>query len=71
MISRHNPATAPAVRHYSQVVRVDLGEAALLFISGLVSVDADGQLVGRGDLGVRPIRCMPTRRPSLLRRVLA
>jgi enamine deaminase RidA (YjgF/YER057c/UK114 family) len=53
MITRHNPAAAPAVRRYSQVVRVDLGKAALLFISGLVSVDASGHLVGRGDLGAQ------------------
>jgi enamine deaminase RidA (YjgF/YER057c/UK114 family) len=53
VITRHNPATAPAVRRYSQVVRVQLGEAALLFISGLVGVDADGRLVGRGDLGAQ------------------
>jgi enamine deaminase RidA (YjgF/YER057c/UK114 family) len=53
MITRHNPGTAPAVGRYSQVVRVDLSEATLLFISGLVSVDAEGQLVGRGDLAAQ------------------
>jgi enamine deaminase RidA (YjgF/YER057c/UK114 family) len=45
-ISRHNPEAAPAVAKYSQVVRVDLGEAALLFVSGIVGVDAGGKLVG-------------------------
>jgi 2-iminobutanoate/2-iminopropanoate deaminase len=50
MITRHNPATAPAVRRYSHVVRVQLGEAALLFISGLVGVEGDGRLVASGDL---------------------
>ncbi len=49
MITRHNPPAAPPVARYSQLVRVDLIEAALLFISGLVGVDADGQLVGPGD----------------------
>lgn len=46
MITRHNPASAPAVRRYSQVVRIDLREAAVLFLSGLVGVDRTGQLVG-------------------------
>lgn len=50
MISRHNPEAAPAVARYSQVVRVDLAEAALLFVSGLVGVDATGTLAGP-DLG--------------------
>jgi enamine deaminase RidA (YjgF/YER057c/UK114 family) len=45
-ISRHNPEAAPPVAKYSQVVRVDLGEAALLFLSGIVGVDAGGTLVG-------------------------
>jgi enamine deaminase RidA (YjgF/YER057c/UK114 family) len=49
MITRHNPEAAPPVGRYSQVVRVELSDAALLFISGLVAVDADGQLVGPGD----------------------
>lgn len=44
-ITRHNPEAAPAVAKYSQVVRVELGEAALLFVSGIVGVDAAGQLV--------------------------
>ena len=50
LITRHNPPEAPAVRRYSQVVRVALAEATLLFISGVVSVDRDGQLVGRDSL---------------------
>jgi enamine deaminase RidA (YjgF/YER057c/UK114 family) len=45
-ITRHNPAAAPPVAEYSQVVRVDLDEAALLFVSGIVGVDAAGKLVG-------------------------
>jgi enamine deaminase RidA (YjgF/YER057c/UK114 family) len=53
MITRHNPQTAPPVGRYSQLVRVDLGEAALLFISGLVAVDADGRVVGSGDAGAQ------------------
>src|SRR5687768_2919931 len=46
MITRHSPPDAPAVRRYSQVVRVDLAEAALLFVSGVVGVDRDCRLVG-------------------------
>lgn len=45
-VTRHNPEAAPPVAKYSQLVRVDLGEAALLFVSGIVGVDAGGKLVG-------------------------
>lgn len=45
-ITRHNPPAAPPVAKYSQVVRVDLDQAALLFVSGIVGVDAAGKLVG-------------------------
>ena len=50
MITRHNPETAPAVRPtYSQVVRVEAGGMALLFISGLVGVDSNGTITAPGD----------------------
>jgi enamine deaminase RidA (YjgF/YER057c/UK114 family) len=45
MITRHNPETAPPVARYSQAVRVELGQADLLFVSGLVGVDSTGALV--------------------------
>jgi 2-iminobutanoate/2-iminopropanoate deaminase len=45
-VTRHNPETAPPVAQYSQVVRVDLNDAVLLFLSGIVGVDATGELVG-------------------------
>jgi 2-iminobutanoate/2-iminopropanoate deaminase len=45
-VTRHNPQTAPPVARYSQVVRVDLNDAVLLFLSGIVGVDATGKLVG-------------------------
>src|SRR3990170_3956494 len=35
----------PAV--FSDAVRIDLGECALLFISGVIGADESGQLVGR------------------------
>lgn len=53
VISRHNPADAPPVGRYSQVVCVDLGGATLLFISGLVGVTSDGAIVGRGDVAAQ------------------
>jgi enamine deaminase RidA (YjgF/YER057c/UK114 family) len=46
IITRHNPDAAPPVAKYSQLVRVDLDGAAMLFISGIVGVDAAGALVG-------------------------
>jgi enamine deaminase RidA (YjgF/YER057c/UK114 family) len=38
----------PLKSHYSNCVRVEAGP--LLFLSGQVSVDADGNLVGKGDI---------------------
>lgn len=49
-ISRYSPPDVPPVARYSQIVRIDLGTAALLFISGQVAVNSDGNLVGRDDL---------------------
>ncbi|MGH8795273.1 MAG: RidA family protein [Stackebrandtia sp.] len=46
-----NPAAAPApAGPYSQVVRVDGGDGALLFVSGQVALDADGELIGPDDM---------------------
>ena len=39
---------APLKPHYSNCVRVEAGP--LLFISGLISMDADGNIVGVGDI---------------------
>jgi enamine deaminase RidA (YjgF/YER057c/UK114 family) len=50
MITRYNPPDAPPAARYSQVVRVDLPDARLMFISGLVAIDSDGHLVGPGDV---------------------
>jgi enamine deaminase RidA (YjgF/YER057c/UK114 family) len=47
-VSIYNPAELGApLGHYSQVARVKANE--LLFIAGMVAVDANGQLVGDGD----------------------
>jgi reactive intermediate/imine deaminase len=48
-VERSNPAGAPpALRpYYANAVRVPAGD--LLFISGQVAWDADGEVVGRGD----------------------
>lgn len=43
-----NPDTIHAPRGYTHVVAVQGGR--LLFVSGQVAVDKDGQIVGRGDL---------------------
>jgi 2-iminobutanoate/2-iminopropanoate deaminase len=46
-----NPESAPApMGTYSQVARVDLGDATLLVVSGQVPVDEDGDLVGEGSM---------------------
>jgi reactive intermediate/imine deaminase len=45
-----NPPAAPApAANYSQVARVELPGGALLFLSGQVAMDAEGNLVGKGD----------------------
>lgn len=46
-----NPkALAPPLAAYSHVVRLDLGNGALLFLSGSLPFDAKGNLVGKGDI---------------------
>lgn len=46
-----NPATAPApAGPYSQVVRVDTGTGALLFVSGQIALDETGAVAGAGDI---------------------
>ena len=45
-----NPESAPRpIGPYSQVVRIETGDTAFLFISGQIAVDLDGKLVGAGD----------------------
>ena len=49
-----NPDGAPRpIGLYSQAVRVETGDAALLFISGQVAIDAAGNLVGKGDVAAQ------------------
>jgi 2-iminobutanoate/2-iminopropanoate deaminase len=46
-----NPAGVPApLGNYSHVARVELGDAALLIVSGQVPVDENGELVGEGSM---------------------
>ncbi|MFI9360999.1 RidA family protein [Kitasatospora sp. NPDC053057] len=53
-ISIDNPAGAPApAGPYSQVARVDLGTGALLFLSGQVALDENGQAAAPGDMTVQ------------------
>lgn len=49
-----NPDGAPRpVGNYAQVVRVETGDTAWLYIAGQVSVDAQGQIVGVGDVAAQ------------------
>lgn len=41
---------APPFANYSHVVRVELGDGALLFLSGQLPIDAEGNLVGEGNI---------------------
>lgn len=46
-----NPTTvASPGGNYSHAVRIETGEGVLLFVSGQVAFDADGTLVGEGDM---------------------
>ena len=46
-----NPETiASPGGNYSHAVRIETGDGALLFVSGQVAFDADGALVGDGDM---------------------
>jgi 2-iminobutanoate/2-iminopropanoate deaminase len=49
--TRLNPTTiAPPIGLYSHAVRVETSEATWIFVSGQIAHDADGTLVGPGDL---------------------
>jgi enamine deaminase RidA (YjgF/YER057c/UK114 family) len=44
-----NPGFLSAPKGYSHIAKIDLGNAWMLIISGQVSLDKDGNLVGKGD----------------------
>jgi reactive intermediate/imine deaminase len=49
--SRSNPATiAPPLGSYSHAVRVETAECVFLYVSGQLALDAEGTLIGIGDL---------------------
>jgi enamine deaminase RidA (YjgF/YER057c/UK114 family) len=49
--TRLNPQTiAPPIGSYSHVVRVETGDAVWIYVSGQIAFDAEGTLVGVGDL---------------------
>ena len=53
-ISRSNPSTvASPIGTYSHVVSVETEEAVWIYISGQIAQDAQGNLVGRGDLAAQ------------------
>jgi enamine deaminase RidA (YjgF/YER057c/UK114 family) len=46
-----NPAEVPApAGNYSHLVRLEVGDAVLLFLSGQVALDGAGEEVGEGDM---------------------
>jgi 2-iminobutanoate/2-iminopropanoate deaminase len=56
-VSVGNPTgVAAPVGPYSHVARVDIGDGSLLFLSGQVAVDDDGELVGEGDMAAQAER---------------
>jgi hypothetical protein len=47
-----NPDTVAApMGSYSHAVRVETSDAVWIFVAGQIATDADGNLVGPGDLG--------------------
>jgi 2-iminobutanoate/2-iminopropanoate deaminase len=51
-VTRDNPESVPAPygNRFSHVARLDIGGGALLMLSGQCGVDADGEVVGPGDV---------------------
>jgi reactive intermediate/imine deaminase len=54
-LERSNPdgVAPPAANGYTHAVRVPLGDATRLIVSGQLPLDANGALVGAGDLGAQ------------------
>jgi reactive intermediate/imine deaminase len=56
-ITHANPETvAPPIGSYSHAVRVETGDAVWIHVSGQLALDAEGNLVGHGDLGAQTER---------------
>lgn len=55
-VKRTSPREVPPVGPYSQVARVEMGDVALLFVSGQVAVDEHGEVVGAGDITAQATR---------------
>lgn len=57
-----NPAAVPAPPggRYSHVARVELGGSTMLFLSGQIAADAEGQLVGGDDMTAQAEHVMGT-----------
>lgn len=52
-----NPSMVPApVGRYSHVARVELGDGALLLVSGQIAIDDDGKLVGEDSMSAQSER---------------
>ncbi len=44
---------AKPLSNYSHVVRVEIGDTALLFVAGQIALDPEGKLVGRNDVSAQ------------------
>jgi reactive intermediate/imine deaminase len=52
--TRSNPDTVAApMGTYSQAVRVETGDAVWIHVSGQIAIDAEGNVVGPGDMGAQ------------------
>lgn len=50
----HDPDTVhPPAGDYSHAARLDTGNGSLIFVSGQLPVDAGGNMVGEGDMGLQ------------------
>ena len=45
-----NPSSSSTPRSYSQAAIIDLGNCKMIIISGQVALDAQGNLIGKGDM---------------------
>ena len=64
--TRLNPETVAApIGGYSQAVRVETGDAVWIYVSGQVALDAEGTLVGVGDMRAQTERVFENLRAIL------
>jgi enamine deaminase RidA (YjgF/YER057c/UK114 family) len=55
-LSNPDSIPAPFADRYANVARVDVGDGALLYLSGMLAIDDQGNVVGPGDIRAQASR---------------